>query len=381
MPNLGDLLDRESRTVDLAPGDFDRLLDRRERKARQRQIAAGALAAVVMLATVALLLRSFTTVPVDPPAPLVPGPLAYTAYGDLIVADWDGQHPVTVLDGRADEECQEEYFAHGQEIWSPDGRYLAVRRAACPGGAAQDEIVIVEPDGHVVGEFPAEGRRIAWSPDSTRVAAWMEVTRTFGIWNVQGDLDMVVPVDDRLLPECDCDAVWSAGGSFLTMPGVVIPLDGSTPSRLADEDPLSNEDAVISPDGSHVAYVEGGRLFVAAAGGSDPRPLASAFVRDPIWSPTGDRVAYAQGAIDPPEVFEVRIVDVETGDVTVPLGMGGDNSFWPVEFSPDGERILVRRTADHDHLEPMTWIINADGSGATPLVVATTGDWAPVGRS
>ena len=36
MPNVGELLDRESRTVDLEHGDFERLARRRERRHRNR---------------------------------------------------------------------------------------------------------------------------------------------------------------------------------------------------------------------------------------------------------------------------------------------------------------------------------------------------------
>ena len=53
MPRIADALERESRTVDLEQGDFERLLDRRERKQRNRRIRAGAVAVIVALATAA----------------------------------------------------------------------------------------------------------------------------------------------------------------------------------------------------------------------------------------------------------------------------------------------------------------------------------------
>ena len=39
MPRLPDVLDGASRSVDLEQGDFERLLDRRERKQRNRRSA------------------------------------------------------------------------------------------------------------------------------------------------------------------------------------------------------------------------------------------------------------------------------------------------------------------------------------------------------
>ena len=50
MPRIADVLERESRTVDLEQGDFERLLGRRERKQRNRRIRAGAVGVIVALA-------------------------------------------------------------------------------------------------------------------------------------------------------------------------------------------------------------------------------------------------------------------------------------------------------------------------------------------
>jgi hypothetical protein len=51
MPELASILDRKSRTVDLSPGHFERLLRRRDRRRRNRRIGAALLAIVVAGAT------------------------------------------------------------------------------------------------------------------------------------------------------------------------------------------------------------------------------------------------------------------------------------------------------------------------------------------
>ena len=51
MPRFADVLERESRTVDLEQGDFERLLGRRERKQRNQRIRAGAVGILVALAS------------------------------------------------------------------------------------------------------------------------------------------------------------------------------------------------------------------------------------------------------------------------------------------------------------------------------------------
>ena len=69
MPRIGDVLERESRTVDLEQGDFERLLGRREHKERARRTRAGAVGAIVALATGIVLVRALTSdrVPADRP--------------------------------------------------------------------------------------------------------------------------------------------------------------------------------------------------------------------------------------------------------------------------------------------------------------------------
>ncbi len=59
MPNVADLLSLESETVDLEPGNFERLLRRRDRKRRNQRIGAGALAVVVSLFAMAVLLSAY----------------------------------------------------------------------------------------------------------------------------------------------------------------------------------------------------------------------------------------------------------------------------------------------------------------------------------
>ena len=68
MPRIADVLERESRTVDLEQGGFERLLGRRERKQRNRRIRAGAVGVLVALAAGVLLMRSLSSdpIPADP---------------------------------------------------------------------------------------------------------------------------------------------------------------------------------------------------------------------------------------------------------------------------------------------------------------------------
>src|SRR3954452_4980772 len=101
MPRIADALERESRTVDLEPGDFERLLGRRDRKQRNRQIRAGAIGVIVALAAAAFLVRAIhlesTPANPTPPKPIGSGEVL-TVGGSLLAQDPDSGHLRTILD-------------------------------------------------------------------------------------------------------------------------------------------------------------------------------------------------------------------------------------------------------------------------------------------
>src|SRR4051812_27687721 len=100
MSRVADVLERESQTVDLERGDFERLLVRRERKERNRRIRSGVVAVVVALAAGIILSRSFLPdkVPADrlipKPPPAAEGTLAYALDDHIYIADPNGSHAV-----------------------------------------------------------------------------------------------------------------------------------------------------------------------------------------------------------------------------------------------------------------------------------------------
>ena len=54
MSELAGILERETETVDLQPGGFDRLLHRRDRKERRRRIATAVVATILAIAALGL---------------------------------------------------------------------------------------------------------------------------------------------------------------------------------------------------------------------------------------------------------------------------------------------------------------------------------------
>jgi Tol biopolymer transport system component len=331
MPRVADVLERESRTVALAPGDFERLCSRRERKQRNRRIRAGALGFIIVLATGLFLARSltWTAVPADQPTPATEGTLVYVRDGDVFLADQDGGHPVKVADGLTADACAAAdagvtYWSVGS-MWSPDGRYFAYRRSDCPAQQARD-VVISDASGKVLATFPADGWGVTWSPDSSRIAVWDTTFETVGVYGVDGSRQASIDVPSSWATEMgDHDPVWLHDGT-LAIDELSLPLDGS-PAEPFDtaanvEYQSIREGVVVSPDGTMTARVGAGgslivegsdgvpvKLFIGSAGGPD-RVLG--------FSPGGDQVLF---------VTDYKGVD---------LASGGPQRLWAADIGGRG---------------------------------------------
>ena len=241
--------------------------------------------------------------------------------------------------------------------------------------------MISDPEGNVVATFPSgAGWLISWSPDSTRVAVWVRTWETIGVYGLDGERQTLLTVPPGMMAPGDYDPVWTADGASLMVPyGVEIPLDGSTPRKLPWADAHAGE-ATFSPDGSRVAYttrtpLEGwcssGGFVVGAADGSHAQEVFGDRVWKPVWSPTGDRIAFTSGNGN-----ELRVLDVATGTVTLLAERDGSEVLWAIDFSPEGDRILFSRTEDSGAGVSSLWSINADGSDLRRLVAGTAlGDW------
>lgn len=405
--DLQELFDQAGKNPPPGALDADAVL-RRARRSRHRRITgavvgavAVTLALVVGLASQRLLSAEPVPVAPHPPAPALGtlGRLAYGIDGDIYVADWDGRNPVRIADGAPSKagDCGG-YWGEGP-IWSPDGRYLAYRGDGGEGRRPCDRTVNVSDSaGHRVASFPGDGWAIAWSPDSTRVAAWVDFygaakLEIYGLDGVRQAL-LTMPHGWRALG--DCDPVWAPDGASLMVPGglvdglgwghgVEIPVDGSRPRLLSVDDPRSQWMAAYSPDGAEIAYISSGGLGVAAADGSHARVLIpGALEKDfplgrpgVVWSPTGDRIAFVRASGESTargSATELAVLDVASGSVVSLAGLSGAYTFRSIEFSPEGDRVLFARrdAAGASSL----WSVDADGSDLHRLVAGTDwGDW------
>ena len=130
---------------------------------KSRIIRLGLVAAAVVVAVVIVLnLRPLNKTaaqvassPMPSPAPrTTPGKLAYSLNGDIYLANWDGSHPVRIVNGTPDPPTN---GAYGNPIWSPDGRYLAyVGETPKGGGSFHNTLNISDPQGRLLVSFPCQ---------------------------------------------------------------------------------------------------------------------------------------------------------------------------------------------------------------------------------
>jgi Tol biopolymer transport system component len=339
-------------------------------------------------------------------SPLPTGRLGHLAYGldgSIYVADSDGTNPIRVADGAYDQGgagpagCGS-FWGEGP-MWSPDGRHLAYRAAwdaSCPGTPGGDNVYLSDPAGHVVASFPGTGWLVSWSPDSTRVASWVDLGKTIGLYGLDGVRQALLSVPTGCALPGDFDPVWSPDGTSLVVASCVVPVDGRTPRQAPANDPRSRFTGEYSRDGSRIAFIaypDSASLVIAKADGTELRVLAGwvggsngpgqgADYENPVVSPTGDRVAYIWSPAfydqtsDPSlSTYELRVVDVASGTVTTLASASGGDHLGATRFSPEGDRILFSRS-DADYVGTSLWSVHADGSDAQLLVTGTGwGDW------
>jgi Tol biopolymer transport system component len=396
---LREMLERRAATISATPTDVPKAIRRARRRLTVNAAVGTFLGLAILLGAVAgVRTIEAAPTPADPPkrtpTPAALGALAYAVDGDIYVADWDGSNAVKIADGRSAEDCYGwggEYWAEGS-MWSPDGRYLAYRRYTdCSSPEQPRDVVIGDAEGNVVTSFPSEGWLISWSPDSTRVAVWVRLWETIGVYGLDGERQALLTVPPGMMAGGDYDPVWLPDGASLMVPyGVEIPLDGSTPRKLPWADQPEGE-AWYSPDGSRVAYTthtpleglvlhrgehQGGSFVVAAADGSHAQEVFGARVWKAVWSPSGDRIGFTGNGT------ELRVVDVATGTVTSLVETDGSDTLSVLDFSPDGDRIIFSRTEDQGTGANSLWSVNVDGSNLRRLVAGTDwGDWLSPNQS
>jgi hypothetical protein len=312
------------------------------------------------------------------------GLLVYSLGSDVYLADADGANPRQLMiqaDDRDIRPCQ--LSTTTGSIWAPNGRFFL-----CFDWVPRAHAQIVDSEGRLVASIPDMGEDATWSPNSEQLQAWIDATR-IGIYGIDGALDASLSLPDGYTRMTESAAAWAGDGRSVVVQinrgaGAIekwrLPIDGSAPSEIAEDDPLASPDFSFTRDGRQMAFTRGlehdRALYVASADGT-----GAAVIRGrgglpfrPIWSPDGAHIAYLAVSADALG-YAVMVVDVPSGSYREPVpGLVHDG--WPMfSWSATG-RILL--PVPDDRGKASLWSVNADGTDPTLLVEgATVGAWQP----
>jgi TolB protein len=229
------------------------------------------------------------------------------------------------------------------------------------------EIYVVDADGgglrqvthqEQFAEYPA------WSPDGTSIAYTSRVDeRELGLW--------VVPANGgaprQVVDQAARHPAWSATSDAIAFVSPaeaggklsIVNADGSG-LHMVELPPGVADYPVWSPDGRHLTFTffpqSGNResVYIANAGGTDPRPLieAGTYSYAASWSADSKRLAFVLDG-------QVAVAAVDGSDAeAITIGRAVDRP----SFAPDGKRIVFTQNDG-------VWLMNADGTGVTALSV------------
>lgn len=197
-------------------------------------------------------------------------------------------------------------------VWSPDGSRIAF---------SNGHIYVVNADGSGLTQLTfgaSVDQWPSWSPDGSTIA-----------YSNSG----ATPLDSNT--DSDTLEIWS------------VPATGGTPTRLTHGG--GNDMPAYSPDGSQIAFTNGGGIFLMDANGRNvhllkglPPPNAYA----PKWSPDGKSLAYVQWSgnysRDGGPLQRTSVVDLATGEIQRIPGLVVE-ALNAAQWLPSGDALLQNR--------------------------------------
>jgi TolB protein len=193
-------------------------------------------------------------------------------------------------------------------------------------------------------------------------------------------------------PAAEFDPSWSPDGRKIayrretpnTAPDIyVMNADGST-KRNVTKGATEGISPAWSPNGRTIAFasIRGGgsftHLWTMKPDGSRQRRLSRVNGEYPDWSPDGRRIAFDH--MFAPNDWDIWIVNAD-GSGAKPLVAWRGSKEQGAAWSPDGDWIAFQSTRDSQDGLPHVWLTRADGSDARQLTSAASERpaWSPDG--
>ena len=153
--------------------------------------------------------------------------------------------------------------------------------------------------------------------------------------------------------------------------GLATSAQAASPARLLQSPVLS---------ATHLAFVSGGDLWVAARGGGKALRLTTGvgIEQAPSFSPDGQTIAFTGEYDGNTDVFTVPVAGGVPKRLT--FHPAGDAA---VGWTPDGARVIFRSNRDSASRYTRLWEVSTNGGAASalPLPIASAGMMSPDGKS
>jgi len=359
-------VERAAERFRLPDGSFERLVRRRDRKRRDQRIRAGVLGVAIAIA-VGLwginAIRSSEPVPADDttPAPSLP---VLRSDGENLVFESLGTGPGWDL------AAQDPETGEVRKIVETNGIVDCPNRARCRSFVR-------------VAEWSSDGRWVAFdvSFSSLDLMPHGPCGPTAGIWvqSALGDPRQVTTPCDTPPAYTPGSAVgnieelwkWSPVGARLAYARVdgetdeLFVIDPSDGRRTSLGTADGNMTAMAwSPDGTRIAYADGGSVYEVPVDGGERSLLADSFneVVDIDWSPDGTQiVVHDQGR------YRMQVMNADGSDLH--LLLEGEDACCETEWSPSGDRILYQLSVYRpgEPFDSEVWTISPDSSNRIKL--------------
>ena len=359
------------------------------------------LLALTAAVSVPLIAQTTTTTPAAPPAPhamTLDDLFRFQDVGDPQVSP-DGKwvaYTVSTIDTTADKRLTDIWMVNwdgSQDIrltyanensassprWSPDGKYLSFT-ADRPGKAKGSQVWVLDRRGgeaHQLTDVKNHLSFHAWSPDGKKLLLGISEDKEAEAREKDKDKEKEKPkpiVIDRYHFKQDVEGYVSSE----TTPTLIYLFDVETHKleKLTTDTKYNEQNAVWSPDGTHIAYVSNhdpdpdrttnSDVFVVEAKtNSTPKKLTTFEGQDGgrlAWSPDSKLIAYLHGS--EPKYLEynqskLAVVPADGGEPRV-LTEKLDRAVSAPAFSEDGQSVTVLVTDDRS--EYLASVALNDGS-------------------